>query len=99
MFEWLALVTSLPTENATVRMRAWRALKASGVAVLRDGVYLMPERQPCRKTLESIAAVAAALCKTPQLKSIALYQAPTQRLLQRCVLSAMLVLSKCGLND
>lgn len=52
---WLALVTSLPTENATVRMRAWRALKASGAAVLRDGVYLMPERQPCRATLESIA--------------------------------------------
>ena len=33
---------SLPTENATARMRAWRALKASGAAALRDGVYLMP---------------------------------------------------------
>lgn len=37
-------------------MRAWRALKASGAAVLRDGVYLMPEREPCRNTLEAIAA-------------------------------------------
>lgn len=55
MKSWLILITSLPTENATVRMRAWRALKASGTVVLRDGVYLMPERQPCREALESIA--------------------------------------------
>lgn len=36
-------------------MRAWRALKASGAAVLRDGVYLMPERESCRNTLDSVA--------------------------------------------
>lgn len=39
---WLCFITSLPTENATVRQRAWRALKSSGAAVLRDGVYLLP---------------------------------------------------------
>ena len=27
---WLLLILSLPTENATVRMRAWRMLKAAG---------------------------------------------------------------------
>lgn len=52
---WLLLIISLPTENATVRMRAWRALKASGAAVLRDGVYLMPECEPCRGTLSAVA--------------------------------------------
>ncbi|MGZ9059066.1 MAG: chromate resistance protein ChrB domain-containing protein [Burkholderiaceae bacterium] len=46
---------SLPTENATVRMRAWRALRAAGAAVLRDGVYLLPARDDCRVTLEAIA--------------------------------------------
>ena len=51
MSTWIALITSLPTENATARMRAWRNLKASGAAVLRDGVYLMPEREDCRNTL------------------------------------------------
>ena len=56
MNEWIALITSLPTENATVRMRAWRSLKASGAAVLRDGVYLMPEREDCRNTLDAVAA-------------------------------------------
>ena len=56
MFSWLTLILSLPTENATARMRAWRALKASGAAVLRDGVYLLPQRSACRALLESVAA-------------------------------------------
>lgn len=55
MNTWIALITSLPTENATARMRAWRSLKASGAAVLRDGVYLMPEREDCRHTLDTVA--------------------------------------------
>ncbi|MGQ0710844.1 MAG: chromate resistance protein ChrB domain-containing protein [Rhodoferax sp.] len=55
MNHWLALVLSLPTENATIRQRAWRALKSSGAAVLRDGIYLMPERESCRATLDRLA--------------------------------------------
>ncbi|MBF0261534.1 MAG: chromate resistance protein [Magnetococcales bacterium] len=39
---YLALLFSLPARNATERMRAWRALKSMGGAVLRDGVYLLP---------------------------------------------------------
>ncbi len=53
---WLSLVINLPTENANTRMRSWRALKAAGAAVLRDGVYLMPEQGPCRAALEGVAA-------------------------------------------
>lgn len=53
---WLTLIISLPTENANTRMRTWRALKASGAAVLRDGVYLMPEQDACRSVFESVAA-------------------------------------------
>ena len=49
------LILSLPTENATERMRFWRALKASGATVLRDGVYLMPDLPPCVATLEKTA--------------------------------------------
>lgn len=56
MNQWIALITSLPTETATARMRTWRALKASGAAAIRDGVYLMPERGDCRATLEAVAA-------------------------------------------
>lgn len=52
---WCALVISLPTETATVRMRAWRALKASGAAALRDGMYVLPDREACRKRFDAIA--------------------------------------------
>ena len=56
MNNWFLFITSLPTENATIRMRAWRALKASGALVLRDGVYLLPDRTSCHNTLEAIAS-------------------------------------------
>jgi hypothetical protein len=52
---WHLLVLSLPTENATARMRAWRALKAAGAAVLRDGVYLLPDGDARRDTLDAVA--------------------------------------------
>ncbi len=52
---WFLLILSLPTENATARMRAWRALKASGAAVLRDGVYLLPDEPRHADTLAAIA--------------------------------------------
>ncbi|NTV96473.1 MAG: chromate resistance protein [Thiobacillus sp.] len=53
---WLLLIITLPTENAAARMRAWRALKASGAVVLRDGVYLLPNHGECRASLAAIAA-------------------------------------------
>jgi hypothetical protein len=40
---WRLLVISLPSNRATPRMRVWRALKSLGAAVLRDGVYLLPD--------------------------------------------------------
>ena len=46
MSAFSALVLSLPTRDSTVRMRVWRALKASGCGVLRDGVYLLPQDAP-----------------------------------------------------
>ena len=70
---WSLLVLSLPTENATARMRYWRALKARGCAVLRDGVYLLPynaEREGMlRELAESISdsGGTAHLLRTPSL--------------------------------
>ena len=55
MDHWLQLVTSLPTENATERMRAWRALKTTGAAVLRDGVYVLPDRPALEEVLARLA--------------------------------------------
>jgi hypothetical protein len=54
MDTFAALVLSLPTRNSTSRMRVWRALKESGCAVLRDGVYLLPTTAAA--ALEKVAA-------------------------------------------
>jgi hypothetical protein len=40
--QWLMLITSLPGRSGTPRMRVWRALKAQGAGILRDGVHLLP---------------------------------------------------------
>lgn len=49
---WLILIVSLPTHNSAGRMRVWRAVKALGCGVLRDGVYLLPYRSEFRQTLQ-----------------------------------------------
>ena len=42
MTDWLVLTASLPTSPSGLRVRIWRALKATGCASLREGVYLLP---------------------------------------------------------
>lgn len=55
---WLALVLSLPTSNATARMRIWRALKTLGCGALRDGVYLLPDGAAALQALAELARTA-----------------------------------------
>ncbi|HDR9482350.1 TPA: chromate resistance protein [Burkholderia aenigmatica] len=70
---WSILVLTLPTENATARMRIWRALKAKGCAVLRDGVYLLPYTETHEESLRELADAiaesggAAHLLRAPSL--------------------------------
>src|ERR1700692_1336738 len=47
---WLLLITNMPGQNQTLRMRIWRALKAAGAGLLRDGVYVLPQT-PASRTL------------------------------------------------
>jgi hypothetical protein len=49
---WLLLVTNLSGHNPTLRMRLWRALKAAGAGLLRDGAYLLPNGERSRQVLE-----------------------------------------------
>jgi hypothetical protein len=49
---WLLLVTNLPGHNPTLRMRIWRALKAAGAGLLRDGAYLLPNGERSREVFE-----------------------------------------------
>jgi hypothetical protein len=52
---WLLLITNLPGQNQTLRMRIWRALKAAGAGLLRDGVYLLPQTAATRKIFDEQA--------------------------------------------
>ena len=63
-----ALVLSLPTRNSTLRMRVWRALKECGAAVLRDGVYLLPQQggfDKLEKEIRSHGGFAMTFDATP----------------------------------
>ena len=50
---WLVLVAQLP-EEAAARMRILRTLEALGCAMLRDGVYVMPETAAARHGLSRL---------------------------------------------
>jgi hypothetical protein len=56
MADLQGLVLSLPTRNSAVRMRVWRALKETGCAVLRDGVYVLPPEAPGTGVLAKLEA-------------------------------------------
>jgi len=71
LINWLLLILGLPTANATERMRAWRTLKACGAAVLRDGVYLLPEQSAGRETFEAVERDVLAINGTAFLLTLA----------------------------
>jgi hypothetical protein len=52
---WLLLITNLPGHNPALRMRFWRALKASGAGLMRDGAYVLPASEPARSLFEAQA--------------------------------------------
>jgi hypothetical protein len=48
---WLLFVLTLQGQQPALRMRVWRGLKAIGAGVIRDGVYLLPNRDDCLAAL------------------------------------------------
>src|SRR5262245_17064121 len=67
---FIALLTSLPTGNSTLRMRLWRALRETGCGVLRDGVYVLPGDAPQVAALaevESTVKAAGGFAMTAEL--------------------------------
>jgi hypothetical protein len=54
MASWLATVTQMSTEDPAARMRVLRTLESLGAAVMREGVYLLPDTPANRKSLEAL---------------------------------------------
>ena len=48
---WLILTATLPTSPSGLRVRVWRALKATGAGALREGVYVLPEHATSAQSL------------------------------------------------
>lgn len=51
MLRWLILTATLPTAPSGLRVRVWRALRATGAGTLRDGVHVLPEHAPTAPSL------------------------------------------------
>jgi len=51
MNDWLVLTATLPAHPSALRVRVWRALKATGAGTLREGVYLLPQSAPTADAL------------------------------------------------
>ncbi len=73
--QWLMLIMSLPTRNATARMRIWRALKQAGCAALRDGVYLLPAGAATRHAFETQAQAIVAAGGSARLLPLEIHDA------------------------
>lgn len=59
MSDWLILTATLPTKPSALRVRVWRALKATGAGALREGVYLLPGSAPTAPALRAIERTIA----------------------------------------
>lgn len=53
--QWLALVAQLPIDDPAARMRVLRTLESLGAAVVREGVFLLPDTPAGRQSLEALA--------------------------------------------
>lgn len=79
---WLVCIASMAAEEPAARMRVLRTLESLGAAVLREGVYLLPETAANQRSLETLAeyigksggaahVLAAAAASTTQHQAFA----------------------------
>lgn len=59
MTDWIVLTATLPTNPSGLRVRVWRALKATGAGTLREGVYVLPAEVPSAQALRDLAGTIA----------------------------------------
>jgi hypothetical protein len=52
---WLLTIAQLPIDDPASRMRVLRTLESLGAAVMREGVYLLPDNAANRQSLEALA--------------------------------------------
>ena len=68
--EWLLFILTLQGQQPAVRMRVWRALKALGTAVVRDGVYLLPNQPAFLAPLQAQSQEVSAFGGSAQILEV-----------------------------
>ena len=85
------LILSAPGQQPALRMRLWRGLKALGVGVVRDGVYVLPNRAGFRDSLQVQADEVIAAGGTAQILDVQGPRGEFAALLDRTADYALLV--------
>jgi len=67
---WLLTVAQLPTEDPASRMRVLRTLESLGAAVMREGVFLLPDTPANRQSLEALADYIAKIAGTANVLQV-----------------------------
>jgi len=83
MQSWLVAVTQLPTEDPDARMRVLRTLESLGTAVMRDGVYVLPDTPENRRALEALTEYIAKSAGNAQVLRVSAASAAQQSSLER----------------
>jgi hypothetical protein len=68
--QWLAYVATLPTEDPEARMRVLRTLESLGCAVIREGVFLLPDTPAARQGLTSLTDYIARISGSAYVLSV-----------------------------
>jgi hypothetical protein len=68
--QWLVFVASLPTDDPAVRMRVLRTLESLGCAMLREGVYLLPDNPAARQGLVRLSEYVGRISGSSHVLSV-----------------------------
>jgi hypothetical protein len=80
---WLVTVALLPTEDPASRMRVLRTLESLGAAVVREGVYLLPDTAANRNSLDTLSQYIAKSAGVAHVLQVSAASAAQQQGFQR----------------
>ena len=83
MGSWLVTVAQLPLEDPDACMRMLRTLESLGTAVMREGVYVLPDTPTNRQALEALSDYIAKSGGSAQVLNVSAASTPQQRALER----------------
>ncbi len=75
---WLVTITLLPIEDPAARMRVLRTLESLGAAVMREGVYLLPDTPGNRQSLEALTDYIVKVSGTAHVMQVSATSAAQQ---------------------